>query len=297
MLELKPIRIGDKALFDAYLNRAYQETSELTFTNLFVWRERYSFRYTILHDCLIICAMAPKNPFILFPIGYEECGPDKLRLCVDELKMFFSSLGSPLEIRRASGNALKTLAEAGISHHAERDEANDDYIYRTEDLATLRGKKYDGKRNHIRRLAADHATEYRAVTQDNLKQAKSVIEEWFALRSQGKITSEPEWTACMELIGNYRFLECSGGILIVDGKPAAVTFGERLNTDTAVIHFEKAAWLPDGTYPLINQSYVQSEWRNTVFINREQDLGIKGLRYSKQSYHPIRMVEKYNLTV
>ena len=86
-------------------------------------------------------------------------------------------------------------------------------------------------------------------------------------------------------------------ILIVDGKPAAVTFGEQFNTDTAVIHFEKEAWLPDGSYPLINQSYVQNEWSNVAFINREQDLGIKGLRDLKRSYHPIRMVEKYNSTV
>ena len=80
-------------------------------------------------------------------------------------------------------------------------------------------------------------------------------------------------------------------------KVVAFTFGEKLNSDTAVIHVEKADPEIRGAYTAINQNFVAAEWSEMTYINREEDMGLEGLRQAKESYHPVKMIEKYFVTV
>jgi hypothetical protein len=104
-----------------------------------------------------------------------------------------------------------------------------------------------------------------------------------------------EREANLELLKNFKTLGCKGALIKVDGAFEAFTVGEMLNKDTAVIHIEKAKDSIDGLYTLINQQFAQREWSQTTYINREQDLGLEGMRRSKLSYHPVRLIEKYTV--
>jgi len=101
--------------------------------------------------------------------------------------------------------------------------------------------------------------------------------------------------ANMELLRNFRVLGCKGALIKVDGSFKAFTAGEMLNSDTAVIHIEKADTKIEGLYTLINQQFCEKEWKDAVYINREQDLGLEGMRKAKLSYNPVRMVDKYTV--
>jgi hypothetical protein len=96
------------------------------------------------------------------------------------------------------------------------------------------------------------------------------------------------------LTDNYRVLGLSGGVVLVEGRVAAFSFGEKLNDTTFVVHFEKADPAYTGSYQIINQLFVQNEVSGRyLFVNREQDLGIEGIRKAKLSYVPVRLLKKY----
>lgn len=109
--------------------------------------------------------------------------------------------------------------------------------------------------------------------------------------------AESEWRGICYFLENYHLTECLGGMLLVDNKVVAVTFGEALNQDTVVIHIEKANTDFRGAYQAINRHYLQNHWSDYTYVNRQQDLGIEGLRKAKMSYHPLRLVEKFNARV
>jgi hypothetical protein len=104
-----------------------------------------------------------------------------------------------------------------------------------------------------------------------------------------------EERAIYEALINIEKLNFKGGVILIDGKVEAFALGEQLNPQTAVIHIEKANPAFDGLYQLINQEFCIHEWSTLPYINREQDLGEKGLRESKLSYHPHHMVNKYTV--
>ena len=106
-----------------------------------------------------------------------------------------------------------------------------------------------------------------------------------------------ERAAIHEVFDNYEAFQLKGGVIRIDGRVVAFTFGEALNTDTAVIHVEKADPNVRGAYPAINQGFVEHAWSNMTYINREEDMGLPGLRKAKESYKPEKMIEKFNATV
>lgn len=294
MLALKNLTVQDKSIFDAYLGTGNVQTSELTFTNLFVWRKHYGYRWAEVQDTLVIVACDADEPFALFPLGSEYSSYSFEVL--NELKEFFARQGRPLKIERADNEAVDELKTSGVSFIAENDPDNDDYVYCTEDILNLRGRRYDGKRNHLNRLFKEYTVEYEPVSSNNLYIAERVIRDWFCSRTY-EYEDEPEWRACLELLDNYDALRCKGMLMFIDGAPAAVTFGEMLNRETAVIHFEKAVNNENGAYAAINHEFVAQEWYDTKYINREQDLGIPGLRRSKMSWKPDHKVEKFIITI
>jgi hypothetical protein len=101
--------------------------------------------------------------------------------------------------------------------------------------------------------------------------------------------------AIYEALKNYRLLKFKGGVVLIDGKVEAFSFGEILNPETAVIHVEKANPEIPGLYTAINQMFASDSWSDVKYINREQDLGLEGLRKAKESYYPVHMIEKYVL--
>jgi len=295
-MEFSEITLNSKSLFDHYIKEHNPVISELTFTNFFAWRYFYRFRYAVISDLLCVIAVPDKaEPFAMMPIGSVD--DQKFSQAYQQIKEYFAGKGWKLCFRRITGNELDYFRSRVSSEQLiiyDRD--NSDYLYNTSDLISLRGKKYDGKRNHINKFKKLHTYEYVPLECRYIDECVKIMKKWCADRN---CSCQPgdycEQQANLELLRNFKALGCKGALIKVDGEFAAFTVGEMLNDDTAVIHIEKADSSIDGLYTVINQQFVMNDWSGTSFINREQDLGIEGMRKAKLSYQPCRMIDKYTI--
>lgn len=295
-MEFSEITLNSKSLFDHYIKEHNAVISELTFTNFFAWRYFYRFRYAVISDLLCVIAVPEKDqPYAMMPVGAVD--EQKFSEAYRQIKEYFAAMGWKLCFKRITSDELKYFRDKISSEqNIVYDRDNSDYLYNTSDLVTLRGKKYDGKRNHINKFKKLHTFEYVPLECRYVDECVRIMKKWCEDKN---CTCQPgdycEQQANLELLRNYRALGCRGALIKVDGNFAAFTVGEMLNDDTAVIHIEKADSSVDGLYAIVNQQFAVNEWSGTSFINREQDLGIEGMRKAKLSYHPCRIIDKYTV--
>ena len=176
------------------------------------------------------------------------------------------------------------------------DRDNSDYLYLAADLIGLKGKKYDGKRNHINKFRNNYHFEYVPLDISFVEECSRIMEDW--CREKNCNCQEGQYCerqANMELLNSYSYLECKGALISVNGRFEAFSIGEMLNRDTAVIHIEKANTAIQGLYPALNQMFLEREWNHALYVNREQDLGLEGMRKAKLSYNPVKLIDKYTV--
>lgn len=295
-MDFTDITLKDKPLFDKYLRMHDFQISELTFTNLFAWRYYYRFKYAEVDGLLCIIAMPEKSePYAFIPIG--ELTRDAFEEVFQKITMYFKDKGWRPVFRKISESELVYFRDhVNSPEDIIYDRDNSDYIYSTADLINLKGKKYDGKRNHINKFK--HRNEFGYVPLDCslVSECSRIMSDW--CKSKNCDCKEGDYCeryANLEILNNFKYLECKGALINVNGRFEAFSVGELMNSDTAVIHIEKADTRIEGLYPYINQQFCEKEWYNSLFVNREQDLGIEGMRKAKLSYNPIRMVDKYTV--
>ena len=297
MIDFSEITLRDKEVFDIYLKACRPQTSELTFTNFFMWRGFYRFRYAIVDNFLCIAAV-PDNfePFCFMPLGRNGETPTVDILL--KLKEYFFRNGWRLRFERVDEYQTRFFEGLGNDKTViSLDRDNSDYLYLAENMISLKGKKFDGKRNHINKFKKQYTYEYADLTESNIEDCIDIMERWCAERScEEHGVYYCEKLANIELLRNFAFLGCKGALIKVDGRFEAFTVGEMLNDDTAVIHIEKADGRINGLYTFINQQFCEKQWSDCLYINREQDLGIEGLRKAKLSYNPEKIVNKYTVT-
>lgn len=298
MFEFKEITINDIDIFKKYLLEGNYNSSEMTFTNFFMWRDFYNFRLLECKNMLcVISLQEDMEPFAFMPIGnpkQEEF--DEVLLLLYE---YFRKNNWKLIFKRVDEQKLYYFSNhLNLTLEAVYDRDSSDYVYLAEDLITLKGKKYHGKRNHINSFKTYYEHEYVEFDKKYIDECIRINEEWFEQRNtemnKGILA---ELIANKELLNNYEELGCKGALFKIDGKFEGYTIGEKLNQDMAIIHIEKANNEIRGLYNYINQQFCENEWNNTIYINREQDLGIEGLRKAKLSYHPTKMINKYNIFI
>jgi hypothetical protein len=281
---LRPVTLEDKPVFDRYLTRYPPAVSELTFTNAFCWAEIRHHLFGEYAGHLLI-AYRQKDCCLSF---YPPVGPDPAAL-----------LGTRIEgLRDYCWTRLdKELATSlGPAARPVLDRDNSDYVYRVEDLRTLRGKEYHGKRNYAKRFADLYDPEVRPLTGVLAAECLHIQEQWL----EGQRNNETARDESTALIKALRYFDALGlrGIGVFAGHVlVAFAIGEPLNASTFVEHFEKARPGYTGAYPYLLQAFAQSIPQGFTFVNREQDLGLEGLRQAKESWHPALLVEKYCLRV
>jgi hypothetical protein len=286
--DFKPLSLEDREQITLCFRRSPPVTSELTFTNLFIWRHHYHFQWCFSADTLLIVGQAGDEPlFALPPIGKGNLSP--------ALKQLFTYLA-----RHAQRPEIRRVPELFAQSHAGSlpfevipDPANSDYVYRTESLINLKGRKYHRKRNHLNQFKKGYSYRYQSLGGDLIAACLDLEEQWCRLRS---CVENPallnEEMAMREALLHFDRLDCLGGVILVDERVVAFSLGEKLNPDTAVIHLEKANPEFTGSYAVINQEFCQNAWSGFTYINREQDLGEPGLRQAKLSYYPDHMSNK-----
>lgn len=289
----RPLAIEDREAIAQYIWPYQPQISELTFTNLFIWRAQYGWQWSVDGSRLILLSSKEgAEPYFLQPVG----PPSRAGLVLKLLRWLRDerSVARPRIERTDAGLVAEVAGESSI--RAEPAREHFDYVYRTEDLLSLRGSRYHAKRNHISRFLAAAVAEFVPIDDFNLRLCAEFQDRWCAWRRCSEdLNLLGEWESVKEALANYHRLGVRGGAFVIDGKVEAFTFGELLNTETAVVHIEKANPEIPGLYAAINQRYCQEYWRGVSFINREQDLGEAGLRKAKLSYHPHHLVEKHRL--
>ncbi len=281
--ELKPVGLEDRDLVESLIANHPSEVCELHFGNIFLWRHYEQPRLTFIHSNLcFLCAPPSEPPFFLPPIG---------ELRIEETIATCLTLAP-----RISRVPEEFVLKFGGRFKCQPDPDNFDYVYRSEDLILLRGKKYDGKRNRIHKFEKTHRFRYLRLSPERRAECLELLSKWIREKAEtnGKITEV--WQKVIEGALEYSSpLGLRGGGIEIDGRIAGFSIGSRLNADTAVIHVEVTDPEIDGLSQLMNREFCKHEWSGFRFINREQDNGDPGLRRAKLSYHPHHMVKKYNI--
>ncbi len=296
MIQFKEITLEDKAIFDEYLKCNHVKISELTFTNFFMWRKEHGYQYGI-HDEVLILTALPKNgePYAFFPLAKEKIQGDVLGKITNILKEYFKNLDKKLVFKKVTEDQVEALlACKDFFWEVNFDRDNSDYVYNTEDLIRLSGKKYDGKRNHINKFKSLYSFDVIEMNSSHMDECKRIHDEWGkALEFSNHYDFSSEKNASNEIMDHFDELGVKGCLIRIKDRFQAYTMGEKLNEDTAVIHLEKGNFLFPGVYQVINQQFCEKVWNHIPYVNREQDLGIEGLRRAKESYHPAFLLKKY----
>ena len=284
-----PLNLDHRVVLQNALRDSDPQASELTFTNLFMWRIYYGLQVSIEGETVLLKAETEAQPPFLLPTLGPPLDPGRLKEIVD-------ALGAGGCIARADEAWLKRNPGLTGPFTVLSDRDQFDYVYRTEDLISLAGRKYHRKKNHVNRFLKMYEFTYEELTPDMTDACLKLSEEWCVLRNCDEHPSmKGEERAILEAMNHWPRLGFKGGAIFIDGRLEAFSLGEQLNSQTAVIHIEKANADFHGIYAVLNQRFVQHTWSHTEFINREQDLGEKNIRKAKESYVPYRFIEKYRL--
>ena len=290
MINFRPINISDKGWVDELLAYSDYRGAEYCFTNLFIWEGVYNSTIARYKDFLLIRSGRERSWRYLYPAGRGDRREviETIRADAEEKGGTFSIIGLTSDTKRE----LEAIFPNKFHFTPIRDSY--DYLYDSEKLISLSGKKLQSKRNHINYFTTHYEWSYEDMAVNKLEEVKAFNEEWCRISDCSKNkTLELECCAVQKCLKEYSGLGVAGGIIRADGKMVAFTVGERINSDTAIIHIEKA--LPDirGAYPMINREFARLIAPNLKYINREDDIGDLGLRKAKESYHPAFMLEKY----
>lgn len=282
--------LEDKEIITSYFHKSPSRSCERTFVNAYLWSRHYKVKYAVIEDALVFRSEDNGLSF-----SYPAGDPENVKRAVDYLAEYCKEKECPLVFYNVTPEMFTQLEKwhpGRFTVEYDRDIA--DYVYETEKLATLAGKKLHGKRNHINKFKNLYPDwNYEKLSDDNVEECFQMALKW---RNQNGCEDDPEKNSEMCVTLNslrlYKELELTGGVLKAGGKIVAFTIGEPLCDDTFVVHIEKAFADVDGAYPMINQQFVQHECMGYKYVNREEDTGAEGLRKAKLSYRPAFLEEK-----
>ncbi len=291
MTDFRKIELADKVWIDKLLASSDYRGAEYCYTNLFIWDGVYNSRIARHKDFLLFISGEGENTRYLYPAGSGG-----KREAIELLMQDSADRGVEMMLIGISPEArdeLESLYPGKFSFKPYR--YGFDYVYEREKLVSLSGKKLQSKRNHINFFKSNYAWSYEEFTPDKVEEVKSFTKEWCKEIDCSKSESlDLESCAVRKCLENYGSLVLKGGILRVDGKIVAYTVGEKINSDTFIIHIEKAFAEIRGAYPMINREFAERIPDYIKYVNREDDAGDAGLRQAKESYYPIFMVEKFS---
>ena len=290
MIDFKKIDISDKDWINSCLEQSDFQGCEYSFANNFIWSEASNISVADF-DGRYVVKWGEGEPSFLFPAGNGD-----LKNCIDEIIAYCNANGYKLKFYDVPKSACEQLlALYPDTFEAEPDRDSYDYIYRVSDLTELKGKKYHSKRNFINRFNGLD-WKFERITDSNINDCLLMNEQWCVLNDcESDESKKSEAMAVRRALNHYDELDLCGGLIRLDSKVVAFSIGERLNSNTFVVHIEKAFSDVPGAYPLINREMLKEFANEFEFVNREDDVGSEGLRKAKLSYNPVELFEKYTV--
>ena len=291
MLNFTALKPEDKLTMEQYLLACGERGCEYSFANMFLWgRQKATFHEGNL---AFFCQFNRKSVY-KFPVG------ENLKPTLDAIISDAQKRGIPCRLTCMTREDVALLEQWYPGRfYFEPDRDSFDYVYSVEALAELKGKKLQRKRNHCNRFfLCHHGCVTEPITDENTPRILAMLENWYAQRKTADPTASfyLEEAAIRKALQYRKALGMEGLALVYKGNVIAMTMGSALSEDTFDIHFEKAAEGYDGAYAAINREfarYLREKYPKLKWLNREDDMGIEGLRKAKLSYCPDRLVEKW----
>lgn len=291
MIDFKPFSEIERSTYEHYFFAENNHCCELSFGNLSMWGEQWA---AIVDDQFIVLSKYNGRYMYHFPLGTGNKKHALEALIQDSKDRGITCFMTSLTPENA--DALETLFPEQFDIRFSRDSF--DYVYEIDKLADLKGRKYHRKRNHYNNFCKRMPDFYvEPVSSKNIEKAKAFITQWYAdrLAESPENDYHGEQSALLKCYENYERLGMESLLLCHQGNILAFTMGSRISANTFDVHFEKARWDVEGAYTAINSEfakYIRSKYPKVEFLNREEDMGLEGLRKAKESYFPHHMVEK-----
>ncbi|WGX77211.1 phosphatidylglycerol lysyltransferase domain-containing protein [Paraclostridium bifermentans] len=291
----KDIEIDCKNILDKYFDLVDYEACEYCFTTLYMWKDLYNTKYYVEDDFAVVAGEYENKGFIILPLAKKE----NMNKAFDFIIKNFEKQHKQINLKAINKEVVEYLKSVYGDRFEYIEERNNfDYIYDGESLRTLAGRKNQKKRNHLNSFVKEYGdrVEYKKLEEADFDECISLLKEWSKDKEES-IELDSEFKAIKRIFKNYEKLKDTLKIsgIYIDSKLEAFSIGEMLNDNMAVIHVEKANADIRGLYPYINQQFLLNEFSDVEFVNREEDLGIEGLRKAKLSYHPVKFAEKYTV--
>lgn len=287
-MEWKNLEIQDKEIIDEYSKGRFN-TCDYNFSNQILWSIGEKTQYKIDKDILFIKGIYDGEEYYYMPIPKTE-SDNNLENWKKAIKEII------LEKKRVIlvPEYWKNLLEEEFILEERRESF--DYIYNSQDLGTLKGRKYSKKKNRINNFNKLYDYTYEKITSENIEEVIKFQEGWCQTRECYSIpVLYNENLGIMNILHNFDKLDIIGAVIKIDGNIIAYSLGEILNDEYAVIHIEKGLNNYNGSYQMINYLFAQNEFAKCKYINREDDFGDEGLREAKESYHPAFLLKKYEI--
>lgn len=289
------ININDRERFLACLGSRYCN-SESSFATMYMWQHYYDVKYCLDNDIIYSIYCSDDGVYSSFmPYGEKRNSVDTVKKLID----LYKNLDSPLQIRLCTEDFVDFLDKSGEFKFSVTETRNSfDYVYRTEDLINLNGKKYHSKKNHINTFNKKYEYDYvrynPSMKNECLDFCKKVLSQHY---SDNKTAYDAEFFSLSKTFDSLSEMGLKCAMLRIGDRIIALTVGERLSSDYALIHIEKADYEYRTAYSVINNLFLKNEFSDTKYVNREEDMGIEGLRIAKKSYNPCHMIKKYTVRI
>ncbi len=290
MIPFKDITPADREAITAFTLGSPRRSCDYSFANMCSWRFLFGSQYAIQEGFLLVKYQVHGMPTYMLPLGEGD-----LRAMIESLMADARGQGVPFIMSGICSEVIpqiEALLPGRFTFTTDRDLA--DYVYLRTDLATLAGKKLQPKRNHVNKFKRTYQYEYTPITPERIPECLELEAEWCKANNCDQHEGTGNERRALEYaLRHFDELGLMGGILHVEGRIAAFTFGSPINHDTFDVHVEKADTAIDGAYAMINREFSNHVPAQYTYMNREEDLGIEGLRKAKLSYQPARLLEKY----
>ena len=288
--DFKPVELEDKHLFDKHYAKYPPVHSDNLFTTMISWMNYGKYRYVFLEDDLIIMSQVENQIRFRPPSGKRN------KNIFDQVIKLAKQQNSKYPFSLIDTQTKEWLSKSypKLEFISHRDYF--DYVYLASDLAELSGSNYSKIRNRLNKFKRNYSYKIERVSEENMAEVKEFLKRWCLWKDcDSDPLLENEKKAILYSISHFFELGLSGILMRVNGNIEAIAVYEGMSSDTAVVHYEKGSPDYDGIYKAINQETAKLLQKDFMFINRESDMNLPGLRQAKMSYHPHHMVEVFHV--
>lgn len=295
MIEFKPVTLKDKKWIDEIVMSENSRSADFNFGNIYIWDRQYSQLVARFGGRMVTQIRNKGCPSFAFPVGAGDLVP-----VIEELKEYSFNMGCALRLYGVEEKNVGLLEEhyPGCFEYTQQPDYSD-YIYKTENLTCYKGRSFHGKKNYCNRFEKSHPYwAFVPITREIIPLCLDMLSVWEEKnrdRLDKSVTFEHD--AAIRAFAAFEELGLEGGALFDgDGNLTGFSVGEMCSPDCFDVHFEKADYDDAGAYPMVCREMSKLVLKNhpeAVYINREDDMGIEGLRQSKLSYCPEYILNKY----